>query len=83
MIGWIVGTRLGRSLALAGAVAAALAAWTLYQRHDAAEDAVNQIKEINNALSEQAISARDARRSCVDAGGMWDFAAGRCAQDDP
>lgn len=80
---WLVGTETGRVLALV----AVLAAGALYLRHDAytrgRSDALAQARqETRNAINKLAETAEDAsaaRRLCIAAGGVWEFAAGRCA----
>jgi hypothetical protein len=78
---WLIATKAGRTLIIVALALAMFGGWTLWQRNDAATDAVSEIVEINNDLSNKAITARDARRLCVGAGGVWDFAAGRCTED--
>lgn len=78
---WLLGTRLGRTVGAAAIAIALFGAWTAWNRYDAANDAVSRIEEINNGLSEKAINARDGRRMCVTAGGVWNFATSRCAEN--
>lgn len=82
MIGFLLTTRLGRAIGGAVVLVLAFTAWTAYQRHDAATDALRereaQIKEINDALSRDAMDARAGRVACVAAGGVWSFTRARC-----
>jgi hypothetical protein len=57
MIAWLLGSRLGRGLGLAGAALAALLAVIMHQRRDAVQDDRHKAREADNE------SANDIRNS--------------------
>lgn len=82
---WVALPSALRTVFLVGSlVLAAAAAWTIYQRDDAARDALDEVRQNDN----DAISAADAAalglRECLGRDGVfWDFAAGKCKRGEP
>ena len=67
---------------LIGACAvAALTAGGVFIHHvkqQAAEEAVQRIEQQDRKDIDAASQARSVRRACVDGGGVWDTASGKC-----
>ena len=66
------------------AAATVFGAYTAHIRATAKGDILSEIKEINNALANNAIDAREAATRCrADTERMrWDFAAVKCVKRD-
>jgi hypothetical protein len=77
---WFLFTGKGRTVGAIVLAVLALGWWTMWNRNDAAGDAVSEIERVNNELSTQAIDAREALRRCYSVGGVWDFGATRCKE---
>ncbi len=55
--------------------------WGVYEfiKHQGADEVRSEIERQNNEAGLKGGEARLSRRDCVDAGGVWDFRAGKCA----
>jgi uncharacterized membrane protein YjfL (UPF0719 family) len=47
-------------------------------RDDGAQSVTNTIERQNNAAAQKSDTDRLGYDACVDAGGLWDFGAGKC-----
>ncbi|OCC05292.1 hypothetical protein BA190_10335 [Labrys sp. WJW] len=67
-------------LIIIGVIAAVgLAWWTAEALKDAgAQQAINKIETQDRSAVDAAGKARNVRRACVDGGGVWDTATGKC-----
>ncbi|MBA5779127.1 hypothetical protein H2509_18520 [Stappia sp. F7233] len=83
---WLLATEAGRFILLLAVAAAVILTINnrAYDRgHAAATAEARQATErAIHDLASAADKARFLRRLCVDGGGVWDFAAGRCSQAD-
>ncbi|MET3662516.1 hypothetical protein [Aquamicrobium ahrensii] len=65
-------------LILVGAVILAVIALVYVIREDGARSVTTKIERQNDAARNSADGARSAYDKCIDAGGMWNFSAGKC-----
>ncbi|VVT34338.1 hypothetical protein [Rhizobium sp. EC-SD404] len=74
-------------LALSRIIIAAVAVFALgllvtWIRQDGADDSRRAVEKQNNEAINNADLAGLTRRECVDAGGVYDFATGRCRRPE-
>jgi hypothetical protein len=64
---------------LGGVLMLAAVAWVAFQiREDGAQSVKQAIERQNNEAASQADTGRSDFDRCLDGGGLWDFAAGKC-----